>query len=167
MIDGDNEVTKLNAGDGYMHGVDLSFRWTLPRNLRLSGAAAKYYGELDTYLSPGSAAVREVVDRLPPLAGNLGLHWSHPTGKVWVEGLALFADRADQLSSRDLADTDRIPPGGTPGYAVFSLRSGVTLSPRVKVSLALENLLNRDYRVHGSGQNEAGTNFILGFDLGI
>ncbi len=31
-------------------------------------------------------------------------------------------------------------------------------------SLALENLLDENYRVHGSGQNEPGRNFILSLD---
>ena len=29
----------------------------------------------------------------------------------------------DKLSARDIADTQRIPPGGTPGYTTLNLRS--------------------------------------------
>ena len=66
----------------------------------------------------------------------------------------------DELSSRDIADTQRIPPGGTPGYTTLNLRSEWRVRNGLVLSLALDNLTDEEYRVHGSGVNEPGRNLI-------
>jgi hemoglobin/transferrin/lactoferrin receptor protein len=72
-----------------------------------------------------------------------------------------LAAKADKLSADDKRDTQRIPPGGTPGYAVYHLRGGVRVTKNLNVALGLENIFDDDYRVHGSGVNEPGRNLIL------
>jgi hemoglobin/transferrin/lactoferrin receptor protein len=81
--------------------------------------------------------------------------------KYWIEGLCDAASQADRLSADDLRDTQRIPPGGTPGYAIFGVRVGSQLTSALAMSLAVENLMDTDYRIHGSGCNEPGRNVIL------
>ena len=81
--------------------------------------------------------------------------------KYWVEGVCDAVDKADRLSADDVRDTQRIPPGGTPGYAVFGLRVGSQVTSSLALSLAVENLFNEDYRIHDSGCNEPGRNFVL------
>ena len=66
----------------------------------------------------------------------------------------------DELSSRDREDTDRIPPGGTPGYELFVVRTGWQISERIALSAAVENIGDVDYRVHGSGLNGAGRTWL-------
>ena len=41
-------------------------------------------------------------------------------GDNWFDAYVWMVDRQDRLSARDLADTVRIPPGGTPGYATLN-----------------------------------------------
>ena len=79
------------------------------------------------------------------------------------EADVLLADEADKLSLRDETDTERIPPGGTPGFSVVGVRGGMDLSDTSTVGLAVENIFDRDYRVHGSGQNEPGRNLVLNY----
>ena len=98
---------------------------------------------------------------LMTLMGYVQLRYDHPDQRFWAEGEMLVADEQDRLSTRDELDTDRIPPGGTPGYTVLSLRAGTRIGQRGTLSAAIENLLNKDYRLHGSGLNEPGTNLIL------
>jgi outer membrane receptor protein involved in Fe transport len=76
-------------------------------------------------------------------------HWSDMAGK------------ADKLSADDKRDTQRISPGGTPGYAVFHVRTGTQLTKNIELSLALENIFDKDYRIHGPGANEPGRNLVL------
>lgn len=63
-----------------------------------------------------------------------------------------------------MRDTQRIPPGGTPGYATLNLRTGYDWKGKVKVVAAVENLLDEDYRIHGSGYNQPGRNFKLSLE---
>jgi len=90
------------------------------------------------------------------------LRWSRHD--LWIEGAVLAAAKADKLSTRDAGDTSRIPPGGTPGYVVADLRAGWQAAPGLSLSLAIENVTDEDYRVHGSGVNEPGRNLVLACD---
>ena len=71
----------------------------------------------------------------------------------------------DKLSARDAGDTQRIPPGGTPGYLVASVRTGVQVTENLELNAALENITDEDYRIHGSGVNQPGINAIIGGKL--
>ena len=64
------------------------------------------------------------------------------------------------------ADNQRIPTGGTPGYVVASLRAGWHATDNLDLTCGIENLSDESYRVHGSGQNEAGLSGIFGVKVG-
>ena len=162
VIGGDNEVTKKNAGDGYVHGVELAARCRVHPQWTVFGSFAWMYGEVETYPTSAPVTRTEPIDRLMPPTGQLGLRWDHPSRKLWLEATCTVADRADRLSTRDRADTQRIPPGGTPGYVVLALRGGWRAGDGLDLWMALENLTNRDYRIHGSGVNEPGINLKVG-----
>lgn len=44
----------------------------------------------------------------------------------------------------------------TAGFAVFGLRGGVRLTPRIDITLLGDNLLDRSHRLHGSGLDASG-----------
>jgi outer membrane receptor protein involved in Fe transport len=50
----------------------------------------------------------------------------------------------------------------TAGWATISVRSGFPLSERWRLNAALENLLDRNYRIHGSGIDSPGVNAWVG-----
>lgn len=135
--------------------VKLHRDWTLWANLTWMR------GELDAPVAAGGNEVSEPVSRLMPTTLNSGLRWRHPQGNVWAEFAATFAEKQDRLASNDILDTQRIPVGGTPGYEVFHVRGGWNPTRYTTLTAAVENLTNKDYRIHGSGSNEAGLNFIL------
>jgi hemoglobin/transferrin/lactoferrin receptor protein len=93
---------------------------------------------------------------------NAGVRWTSTSRNVWLELVGTAASRADRLSTADREDDQRIPPGGTPGYTLVSLRSGWQVTQNVLLLASLENLLDDDYRAHGSGSNEPGFGGTLG-----
>jgi hemoglobin/transferrin/lactoferrin receptor protein len=165
VIDGENEVTKRNSDGGFTQGFELSASVKPHRSWTVFGHLAWLDGEVDTFPTSDADPVREPIDRLMPLNGLVGVRFDDPSDRFWVEGTLTLSERADRLSSRDAADTSRIPPGGTPGYAVYTLRSGVRVADNVDLTVALENLTDEDYRVHGSGQNEPGRNLVIGLQI--
>ena len=108
----------------------------------------------------GAAAqpVTEPLDVLMPTMWRLGARWTGADEQWRLEALVEHADEQDELSTRDKQDVQRIPPGGTPGYTVVNLRSEWRAAPQLTLSLAIDNLFNQDYRIHGSGLNEPGRN---------
>jgi hemoglobin/transferrin/lactoferrin receptor protein len=162
IIDGSSEVTKRNGGDGFVQGVELAGSFRFLPEWTLFGGLTWIDGEVDAFPSARPRRQREPLTRLMPLTGHAGLRWDDPTGRYWIEGLATIAAGQNNLSSSDRRDTSRIPPDGTPSYAVFNLRSGWRLSENVDLTLSLENLTDEDYRIHGSGQNEGGRSLNVG-----
>ena len=160
-IDGDNEVTKQNSGRGFVNGVELQARYRLSEAWSVFGSLTWLDGEVDTFPTSNQSVTREPLDRLMPGTAYLGGRWQPTAANYWLEGLLSMADGQDKLSTRDQADTDRIPLGGTPGYAIATLRGGWNFSDRLRLSLSFENLFNVDYRVHGSGLNEPCRNVVL------
>jgi len=160
MIDGDYEVTKKNAGDGYIQGVELDASYRFLSDLTAFGNFTWQDGEVDTYPTSEARLATEYISRLMPPTGRVGLRWDI-ADRYWLEGACTIAADADKLSTRDQSDTSRIPPGGTPGYTVCDIRAGWDCSDSLALSVAVENITDEDYRIHGSGLNEAGRNFIV------
>lgn len=162
---GQTIVNKENSGEGYVHGVELtgSVRphedWTLWSNFTWME------GRMDAPLVAGGAIETEPMSRLMPVTVNYGLRWEHPSRKFWAEAVSTIAGRQDRLSASDMRDTQRIPVGGTPGYDVYHLRAGWRPCRNFTLTAALENLADTDYRIHGSGLNEPGRNFVVSGNL--
>ena len=161
IIDGDNEITKQNSAGGFVKGVEMQARYRLTESVDLYGNVTWMDGLVDTYPTSDTLIVREPIDRLMPVTAWLGATWQPAGTDYWLEALLSYADDQDKLSTRDRADTDRIPAGGTPGYEVFTLRGGWQVHDSLQLSVALENIFDEDYRVHGSGLNEPGRNLVV------
>jgi hemoglobin/transferrin/lactoferrin receptor protein len=161
-LDGLFEVTKKNAGDGHVQGIEFGGHWQFHRDWRVFGSLAWQDGQVDGFPNSTTKEETEPLSRLLPITGLAGLRWDSPERRFWVEGLVQIVDRQDRLSAGDLRDTQRIPPGGTPGYTVATLRSGWNVNDKVTVTAAVENFTDESYRIHGSGVNEPGVNFIFG-----
>ncbi|MCE9635498.1 MAG: TonB-dependent receptor [Planctomycetes bacterium] len=158
------EVRKDNVGDGWATGIEaeLSYRLTDEWTAGVTGTWQE--GEVDQ-LRPSGATVRRPLSRMMPVTGTI--HATYHEGKspwrMWVAGR--FADKQDDLSLKDDTDSERIPAGGTPGYGVWSVGGSWSIDDYAVLSLALENVFDRDYRIHGSGTNELGRNLVLAIDV--
>ena len=155
IIDGDFEVTKINAGTGFVQGIELETSYDLTDSLSLFGWASWQDGELEN----------EPISRMMPFSAQAGIRYQFPNETAWLEWLAIGATEQDELSSRDQRDTQRIPLGGTPGYVIGMIRGGWEITPGVTLTCAIENLTAEAYRVHGSGINAPGRNFIFGAEV--
>jgi hemoglobin/transferrin/lactoferrin receptor protein len=164
VIGGLREVTKRNSGSGGVFGIELTGGYQLDEAWSVHGNLTYLRGDLETFATASSfQAINEPLSRVQPLIANVSLRWDSPNQTWWGELAGTFADKADRLSSGDRLDTQRIPPGGTPGYALISLSGGYTFNDHFRASFALENLLDQAYRTHGSGSNEPG----FGISTGI
>ncbi|MBM4063419.1 MAG: TonB-dependent receptor, partial [Planctomycetes bacterium] len=154
-------VTKENVGDGYVQGAELQFGWQFLPRTTLFGAGTWQYGRVSNY-NQGAQRGEEFVSRLMPFTAMLGLRWQSADGRLHAETLVGRAEDADKTSAGDNRDTQRIPPGGTPGYTAWTVRGGWQATDSTDLELALENVTDVDYRVHGSGSNAPGRSFVVG-----
>jgi hemoglobin/transferrin/lactoferrin receptor protein len=163
-IDNEFEITKSNIGNGYNYGgeLDISYMWN--PQIKLQAHLAYINGKVDTLPDSGSNIEREYLSRLMPINMNITVNYTSPSDDWWASSSFTAYSKADRLSSRDKSDTQRIPPGGTPSFTVWDIGGGYNVSKSMKLIMNLNNVLNKNYRIHGSGQNEAGINFIVNIE---
>lgn len=154
-------VEKDNVGDGWIHGAEADVRWRWARDWSSSATASLQDGEVEQVLLPQGRLVDRPASRLLPATVTVATRWQPPAARQWVEAWVWAADDQDRLALRDEADTTRIPPGGTPGYTVAGITAGWDVRDGLRLALSIENLGDKDYRVHGSGLNAPGRNVIL------
>ncbi len=162
---GSDTLVTTNGQDGRIYGVEAEAIWDVTDRWQLSGFASWQEGDTRSDAFSGGPAGEDYISRLAPLMGSVALRWTHPDDRFWIEGRVTAAAQADKLSARDQGDSQRIPTGGTPSYMIASLYAGWQATEDLLLTLGLENLTDEDYRVHGSGQNEAGINAIFGAKL--
>lgn len=107
----------------------------------------------------------EPVRRIPPMLGRAGLRYAAPRLPYWVEFFARVAGDQDRLAAGDRGDVRICPDGpqdcdGTPGWHTLNLRGGWRPADALALELALENLTDQRYRIHGSGLDAPGFNAV-------
>jgi len=167
VIGGLNEVTKVNAGESLVEGVEAQVSWRALPRVMLLAEGVWLDGEADAFPTGSLQPVSEPLDVLMPTSWRLGARWTPVSPRLQIEAMVEHADRQDELSTRDRLDTQRIPPGGTPGWTVLHLRSEWRATERATLSLAVENLTDEDYRIHGSGVNEPGRNVVASVAINL
>ncbi len=154
-------TTKRNLEEGYIQGAEVALNWRFVDNFMFRGQVAWQEGEERNYLDRTLAnpTVDRPMSRMAPLGGTVALRWQEPESPVWVEVGMDWAKSQDRVTEAEEND-NRFPPEGTPSYEVFHIRSGWDINDNWSVSLAVENITDEEYRIHGSGVNEPGRNFI-------
>ena len=123
----------------------------------------------------------ERIRREPPLNGMVGIRWEPPAQRFWTEFFVRAATEQRRLNRSDIRDP-RIPGTtrdtgevqfdangaaigeGSSGWMTLNLRGGFQVTQYNRLTLALENLLDKRYREHGSGINAPGFNVIVSLD---
>jgi hemoglobin/transferrin/lactoferrin receptor protein len=126
----------------------------------LTYAKVWWYGNL-TYTYGQNESRNEPVGGIPPFFGLTGLQWKHMA--LDVDGFFRFASDQNRLSAADKADS-RIPPGGSPAWYTFNLRGGYLVFKGIHFHAGIENIMDSNYREHGSGINAPGRNFIAALE---
>jgi outer membrane receptor protein involved in Fe transport len=143
-------------GSAVVRGVEGVARARLPAGFGARATASWAWG---------AGAEGTPLSRVPPANGTAEVSWHHTVGFSGAAALR-WAVAQSRLAVADLSDA-RIPPGGTPGFAVVDLRASLRVSPFV-LSLVLENVGDAAWRAHGSSVNGAGRglHFLLGVQPG-
>ncbi len=144
IINGSRVYTKANVGEAFVTGFELDLEAKLSRTFSILGNLTYTYGQNITKDEP--------FRRIPPLFGDLSIRYDNKNYFIILQ--TQFAGMQDRLSSGDIDDY-RIPDGGTPGWFVLNIKGGYEWK-RIGVKLALNNIFNEAYRMHGSGVDGLG-----------
>ncbi len=180
-----NTLALKSNGDGFVKGIEIALgcHWNSAWNSNLSfswmdseveqlmqknlGSRMKLVDHDDDESTAKIFKAFEPVDRATtrsmPTQIQFITRYSLPKTPWWGEFSILSVGKADDLSLKDLTDNSRIPQNGTPGYTLLGARIGAAFGEGISLNFAAENLSDEDYRVHGSGLNGSGRNFIISF----
>jgi len=173
-----------NIDETQIQGVEIdgftpiTNEWSIFGNLTLTrGKVTVLNGKAPDPKKPWEARIR----REPPFNGMLGVRFEEKNDRFWGEFFARGAVKQDRLSNGDIRDP-RIPgltrdveevkfdengrttDAGTPGWFTLNIRGGMRLTEYNRLTIGIENILNRRYREHGSGVDGPGVNFIVSLD---
>ena len=154
-IEGYPVYRKENAERARIQGVEASWFVVPARSWLLSGSI--------TYTRGLNITQDDPIRRIPPVFGMLALEYRHKKGRIGAECLA--AGKQARLARGD-KDDNRIPEGGTPGWTVLNILGSYRLGS-FTIDLILNNILNKDYRYHGSGVNGIGRSAMVTMRFGL
>ena len=152
--DGRDVVQSVNAADSTMRGFEAGADLELTNNIYANVVLNYTWGEQRIDGLP-----TEPADRIPPLSGRFDITYD-PGASFQVSAWLRFAGAQDRLSARDVRDV-RIDPTGTSGWATMGARASWDYRNRWQVTLGVENVFDKQYRVHGSGLDAPGQNVLL------
>lgn len=135
---------KENIEKGYIQGFETAWKYVFTEGVNTEAHVAYTYGQNETKAEP--------MRRIPPLNARFALNFDK---KQWFSTFEILgATQQDRLAQGD-KDDNRIPKGGTPAWVIFNVYGGYVFK-NVRLNVAFQNLLNEDYRTHGSGVNGVG-----------
>ncbi len=117
-------------------------------NLNAFGNLTWTYGENTTLSEP--------MGGIPPVIGKLGI--AYGINRYMIEMYSRFAGKQSRLSEDDMQDP-RIPDGGSSAWYSLNFRFAGPITDDLQFVFGIENILDQNYREHGSGINAPGRNF--------
>lgn len=143
-------IKNVNVGRGIITGFETDASLIVSPTLTLFGNYTR---------TRGTDTINNVPFRgIPPAFGTLGGRWLTTRPFLpWAEVTYGFASKQDRLSPTEAQENT----GGTPDYGVWNIRGGATLAERFRVTVGIENLLDEEYRYHGSPILEPGRQLVV------
>ena len=151
--------TKTNAAESLLHGGEAEAEVKIMASLVAFGSLTYTYGQ--------DLAKAEPMRRIPPLFGRLGLRSDHKGFSGRAE--YIFAGKQGRLAGGDKSDvriSSRLINGSTPAWNVLNVYAGYTFR-KCNLNIGLQNLLNKAYRMHGSGVDGVGRSLWIALRVGI
>jgi hemoglobin/transferrin/lactoferrin receptor protein len=145
-----------NVKNAFTYGFNSNIQVDFTEQLSFFGTVTYTYGR---FKNP--AGNKTPQDHIPPVFGKTSLKYVHP--KVETEFYILF-NGWKRLKNYNLDGEDNqqyATPDGMPSWLTLNWRSSIHLTKKTLLQLAIENILDRNYRYFASGFSAAGRNFVV------
>ncbi len=153
----DGELMEVNAnvniGRAVIRGFNFAIQAELTQTLSLSSSIAYTYGQDVTNDVP--------LAHIPPIYGQSSLVYrkSRFRGELMMRYNGW--KRLDDYSPSSVDNLDEATEFGTPAWYTVNLRLAYQFSEHFRLQMALDNVLDQNYRVFASGVSAPGINFVL------
>ena len=175
QIDYDGELSWIysnhNSSRAYVVGASTSVKVNMTRNF---GANANLIYTYGNYIEDDGMDIP--LDHVAPLYGKIGLTFRTTDRKVNAEFYSLFnakksASRFNPSGEDNMGYATQYGMDGSkdfegmPAWFTLNAMAAYTPTPNVTVRGGIENILDTEYRVFGSGINAPGRNFSIALQV--
>jgi hemoglobin/transferrin/lactoferrin receptor protein len=144
MINGYQVYQKENTEAAFIKGMEATCNATISKHIYFNSGISYTYGQ--------SLSKQEPLRRIPPF--NVRVTATYKKTNWFATTEFQFASKQSRLAQGDI-DDNRIGANGTAEWQVINIYGGYKIS-NFNVNVGLQNMLNKDYRTHGSGINAVG-----------
>ncbi|HXK64481.1 MAG TPA: TonB-dependent receptor [Bacteroidales bacterium] len=146
-------TTSVNADEGYIYGLSGTLIAQVTDNLIISSTLHYTYGRIKT------DTVDYPLDHIPPIYGKTSfrLNLNKFKGEFYV--MYNGWKRLEDYNVKGEDNLNYATEKGMPAWYTLNLRTSWQIDPRFEIQLALENILDQNYRVFASGISAPGRNF--------
>lgn len=149
-------VANQNAARGFLYGFNTAITANLIPNVTLYSTInftyARYFNAAD---------VQSPLDHIPPVFGKTSIMYTQKRFNAEVFALYNGWKRLKDYSPSGEDNLAYATPNGMPAWYTLNLRAGYKVNKHFGVQLALENILDYNYRVFASGIHATGRNFVV------
>ena len=159
-VDYDGKMTAVvanqNAANGFLYGFNTAVTAHLVPNVTLYSTInftyARYFDAAD---------VQSPLDHIPPVFGKTSIMYAQK--RFTAEAFALYNGwkRLKDYSPSGEDNLNYATANGMPAWYTLNLRTGYKVNKYFGVEMALENILDYNYRVFASGIHAPGRNFVV------
>lgn len=147
--------TPVNAAEAYLYGGSFSVIADISNTVSISSSLTYTYGRIKT------DSTDYPLDHIPPMYGRTGLNVK--IKKFRGELFALY-NGWKTLADYNMGGEDNQQYAtihGTPSWYTINLRMAYYMTYNLQIQVALDNILDANYRVFASGISSPGRNLVL------
>jgi hemoglobin/transferrin/lactoferrin receptor protein len=113
-----------------------------------------------TYQTVKAQVSVKPLDHIPPVFGKSGIRYYKERYELELFALYNGWKHLNDYNADGEDNAQYATPEGMPGWYTLNVRSKLSITKKLQVQLAVENILDRNYRHFASGFSAAGRNFI-------
>ena len=145
-----------NVKKAHTYGFNTNATVEFTDQLSFFGTVTYTYGR---FKNPNGTKTPQ--DHIPPVFGKGSLKYKHP--RFETEGYVLF-NGAKKIKDYNPDGEDNLQyatPDGMPSWYTLNWRNSIRLTKMAQLQVAIENILDRNYRYFASGFSAPGRNYII------
>jgi hemoglobin/transferrin/lactoferrin receptor protein len=144
-----------NKAKAFLYGGGLEGTIKPTSNFSMFASVHYTYGRYDndTSLVP--------LDHIPPITGRIGMRYAE---EKWYSELYTLYNGKKKLADYNPGGEDNLlyaTASGMPSWYTVNLRVGATLVQQLMLQVAVENILDKNYRYFASGMSAPGRNLVI------
>lgn len=148
-------ITHMNKDKAFVYGGSVAFKGKIGKWIGLNSSVNYTHGRVHV------AGQLRPLDHIPPVYGKSGLQINIKRFEseffVLYNGWKRIKDYSTSGEDNQIYATK----DGMPSWYTLNVRTSYKFSKNVQLQIALENILDRNYRVFASGISAAGRNFMV------